>query len=1025
MRRATRRALAGTGIVAGVLAVTVLWIVPAVVAGRLEATLRGAGFPEARVTGVRLGGGGLRIDLIELDAQGATRLAGVAARGGWDDLVRGRAAEIAVADATIAIVLARDGSAILAGRGFGGGGEGAWPAPDLPFDRVAVEAAHLALDTPFGEATVELQGASAAAADGALALRAAIDARHAAGDLLGQVEGTYGPGGLDARLALDRVSLRHPAATAEASGWAAAEMKPGAPAWLTGAVHVPAMTVGGLGFTAGELSFSGDATAMSLVARAEGPGGARLTVDGTAAWAAQDGAPPGKAGPGGDIVATVAVPNVRAAGLPADGAIDLRLALRGGTTPEGSWQAAGDFALGIVAATVPGLVSEASARMAGTLTVAPGALSLEGQQAWVLSGRLGPGLAAGVPALTGEPLTLTLAPVPAAPLRLAAGTAGGPHARLDGGFVLTRGEYALASGSVTGLAVALDGGLKVAVARLEAMAASQRAGGLDVGVPRLVASLEGTPDAWTATVDADVDVATAAPLAGAEGRGQVRFAGRVTRAEGEIQATPDTCASVVLESLRAGAAHLTEPLALCLAPLEGRPLLRLNQANVAALAGRSEAAPFAATVGMGDAPALARGTWPAMTIDALWAPGTPPAGSAAFAGGAIRTADVVVEAVEGRLETEADGGASLAVTARASHAADPPPIVPLRLEAALTRAEDGVVSGSATANDATGTIALDAVGRYDPALDVGYADLTLHPVAVVPGVREAVDLFPALAGLAEEASGTVAFEGRATWTPAGAASRGELMLKDVSVVADAVTVQAVNGVVVFDGLLPPAIPRGQSVAVGLVDVGVPLTDGVVGVGLDADGTVHVDRAEWKWVGGTVRTRPFAARRGGPLAVTLEAEGLDLGRLLDLADVDGLSGEGTLEGSLPLRLEGATILIEDGELAATGPGTLRYAPAAGTDPLGQAAGGTEVLLDALRNFRYESLVMSIDGVSGGESTVLLKVTGANPDFYGGYPVALNLNLSGALDTILRRGLAGYRVPEAVARELEAFGAEAQP
>ena len=46
-------------------------------------------------------------------------------------------------------------------------------------------------------------------------------------------------------------------------------------------------------------------------------------------------------------------------------------------------------------------------------------------------------------------------------------------------------------------------------------------------------------------------------------------------------------------------------------------------------------------------------------------------------------------------------------------------------------------------------------------------------------------------------------------------------------------------------------------------------------------------------------------------------------------------------------------------------------------------------------------------------------GENPDFYGGHPVELNLNISGKLDQILDRGLAGYRIPETIRKRLGDF------
>ncbi len=50
---------------------------------------------------------------------------------------------------------------------------------------------------------------------------------------------------------------------------------------------------------------------------------------------------------------------------------------------------------------------------------------------------------------------------------------------------------------------------------------------------------------------------------------------------------------------------------------------------------------------------------------------------------------------------------------------------------------------------------------------------------------------------------------------------------------------------------------------------------------------------------------------------------------------------------------------------------------------------------------------------------MHVKGRNPDFYGGYPVEFNLNISGKLGQILDRSLAGYRIPENIRKSLGSF------
>ena len=62
----------------------------------------------------------------------------------------------------------------------------------------------------------------------------------------------------------------------------------------------------------------------------------------------------------------------------------------------------------------------------------------------------------------------------------------------------------------------------------------------------------------------------------------------------------------------------------------------------------------------------------------------------------------------------------------------------------------------------------------------------------------------------------------------------------------------------------------------------------------------------------------------------------------------------------------------------------------------------------------------DGRTDADMDVGLHIAGANPDLYDGYPIEFNLNLEGALANVLRRGLAGYQIPERIREQMQGFG-----
>jgi hypothetical protein len=117
------------------------------------------------------------------------------------------------------------------------------------------------------------------------------------------------------------------------------------------------------------------------------------------------------------------------------------------------------------------------------------------------------------------------------------------------------------------------------------------------------------------------------------------------------------------------------------------------------------------------------------------------------------------------------------------------------------------------------------------------------------------------------------------------------------------------------------------------------------------------------------------------------DNINLGRLLAFADVNGLSGSGNLQMSLPLESNQSGAHIKNGTFQSMGPGHLVYKP-------GGVAGGN-IGLQALENFHYQNLSGVINYQSAGAYMINLRLEGKNPDLYGGYPIVFNLNLDGSL------------------------------
>jgi hypothetical protein len=358
--------------------------------------------------------------------------------------------------------------------------------------------------------------------------------------------------------------------------------------------------------------------------------------------------------------------------------------------------------------------------------------------------------------------------------------------------------------------------------------------------------------------------------------------------------------------------------------------------------------------------------------------------------------------------------------ARVLHSAKPPLVAPLSLtgKAAMIGHRlsfAGILSDSAKRLKSTIEI------EHTFATNKGQAKLKMADLIFRIGGLQPRDLLPAVSPQIEDVTGNAAIGGTIAWSGGKVASDIKLLLQDVSFKSPQVEVIRLNSVVTISSLVPFGTRPAQQLAAGMVDVGLPLADLVAAFRIDPGPQLVIESARLSLTGGEVTMPTVAIDLADPRAqVTLNVKDVDLAGLLQLAQIEGLAGTGTLTGRIPVSIAGDAVVIHGATLAATGPGSLRYAPA--TTPSALVGGGANVdmALQALSNFQYSDLTLTMNREAGGDTVALMHVKGRNPDFYGGYPVELNLNISGKLDQILDRGLTGYRIPESIRRSLGDFG-----
>jgi hypothetical protein len=342
--------------------------------------------------------------------------------------------------------------------------------------------------------------------------------------------------------------------------------------------------------------------------------------------------------------------------------------------------------------------------------------------------------------------------------------------------------------------------------------------------------------------------------------------------------------------------------------------------------------------------------------------------------------------------------------------ASPARFAPLKLVAHLN------YDGKRIAFDANGSaapaqgaaIALATItGHYNMDTATASAKANGH-LDFAPGRLEPKTLSPLLKGYVNDLRGRVTYQANLSFARNIFSSSGKVDLSDIGFAVGSTTVKGLAGSVKLSNLLPPQTSGVQRLTVAHVETAVPLDNGIVAFSIEPALSPHLVEAAWPFTGGRVT---LTSPKGAALnRFDLTLTNIDVEKLLQLIDVPGLSGTGTLSGRFPIKIEDGDPFIMNGALSADGNGVIIYKNAAA-----EAAANTEqteLLTKALKNFHYTELSGALDGNVNGNLQFHLGLRGANPSLYDGYPIHLNVNLQGSLADLVRRGTVGLRPMELI-------------
>lgn len=183
-------------------------------------------------------------------------------------------------------------------------------------------------------------------------------------------------------------------------------------------------------------------------------------------------------------------------------------------------------------------------------------------------------------------------------------------------------------------------------------------------------------------------------------------------------------------------------------------------------------------------------------------------------------------------------------------------------------------------------------------------------------------------------------------------------------------------------------------------------------GFDKNMVVTLNSVSGKILGGEIKLergvyRPFSA---AAQHFNIDLYNISLAEVMKFSGQEPTTASGLINISLPLKIEGTRLSVEEGRLNSVGPGKISI-------PSSSAKDQSSPAIRALENFVFSSLSGKVEYEPTGRLKLSLKIEGKNPDLLRGQQFVFNVNveqnllkLLGSLkDPLKRLGTADFSKP----------------